>query len=122
MWGGELYEYPNQVVNIKNRLYEFSGLVPHMTLPFEGERYSIVYFSVKPYKINLPDATNQALLDDCGFCPLPAKVKERPRTDLLENAANILENEFHISKEHIGDWTNKSIPSVINRTPKSTKN
>ena len=119
--GGELYEYPDKITNIKNRLHEFSGLVPHMTLPFEGERYSVVFFSLRPYKIPLPEKTHQALLDDCGFSPLPAKVKERPRTDLLETAAGILENELHISKDHIGDWTNKSIPSIINKTPKSAK-
>ena len=60
--GGELYIYPDKIVDIQNKLNEFDGLYPHMTLPFEGERFSIVYFNLNPYNIKktYPQASGAA--------------------------------------------------------------
>jgi hypothetical protein len=113
--GGELYQYPREVLDIKGRLVECKGLLPHMTLPFEGERYSVVYFQLNPKKKPLPPE-HQQLLEECGFYPLPTeRVTDRPRTDLLPEAASILEREFGLSREQIGDWTNESIPSSLRK-------
>lgn len=45
--GGKLWQYPNREINTHNRLQECDGLLPHITLPFEGERYSLVFFNSK---------------------------------------------------------------------------
>jgi hypothetical protein len=65
--GGELYQYPRDVLDIKGRLVECKGLLPHMTLPFEGERYSVVYFQLNPKKKQPPPPEHQQLLEECGF-------------------------------------------------------
>jgi hypothetical protein len=110
--GGCLYQYPRQLLDIRGHLEECCGLLPHMTLPFEGERFSIVYFCINPRKIRPPSLDQQQFLDECGFYPLPAERRlETPRVDLLPEAARILEDEFGVAKEEIGDWTNKSISS-----------
>jgi hypothetical protein len=114
--GGELYQYPRDVLDIKGRLVECKGLLPHMTLPFEGERYSVVYFQLNPKKKQPPPPEHQQLLEECGFYPLPTeRVADRPRIDLLPEAASILEHEFGLSRQQIGDWTNESIPLSLRK-------
>ena len=109
--GGQLYMYPRTVLDIKNHLQEIDGLLPHMTLPFEGERFSIVYFTLRPCQSSAPNPASQALLDECGFSRLPkTRSKEQPKRKLLEEAATILEHELHVPRDCIGDWTNRSIP------------
>jgi len=48
--GGELVvEYPdgNKVHDCKEKPCYFDGTVKHYTLPFQGDRYTIIYFSLK---------------------------------------------------------------------------
>ena len=36
---------PGRVLDIKHREVRFDGNLPHMTMPFDGVRYSLVYFT-----------------------------------------------------------------------------
>tara|TARA_Y100001973_G_C5172768_1_gene320075 strand:+ start:165 stop:929 length:765 start_codon:yes stop_codon:yes gene_type:complete len=45
MNGGNLYIHGVGTVKTKNKFIFFNGNVPHMTLPYSGKRYSIVYFT-----------------------------------------------------------------------------
>ena len=44
--GGELWTADRGVLPCSNELRLFNGNQPHCTLPFKGERYSLIYFSV----------------------------------------------------------------------------
>jgi len=109
--GGELWQYPNVTLRIKNRLRPCDGRLPHITLPFEGERYSIVYFTMKAQAAP-PAPVERALLRSCGFrAPNQNSSDDRAtaRSDLLPHAAHILRKEWGLHKSYIGDYTNKSL-------------
>ena len=105
--GGELWQYPDVVLDIKHKLSECDGRVPHITLPYEGERYSLVYFTLKATKRPPPPPEEVQLLLQCGFdTPQPISERTKPRVDLLEAAAGILMSEYGLSSDYIGDYTN----------------
>ena len=86
--GGQLWQYPGDILNIAAKLTECDGLIPHVTLPYEGERYSLVYYFIKARR-DEPTPENAAFLKDLGFssvldCP-PSPGD--PRGDLLKEAA-----------------------------------
>ena len=86
--GGELWQWPGDILDIHDNFQLSDGLLPHATLPFEGERYSIVYFCIK--ELRAPPCVEDArLLNDLGFWPMEARpVKAgRARLDLLKLAA-----------------------------------
>ena len=111
--GGELWEYPGKVLRIRNRLKVCHGCLPHITLPYEGERYSIVYYNLSPNDRRLPSRSSVAMMDKLGFY----RVTERPprtilpRADLLPEAARILRRDLGLSPAYIGDYLNKRISS-----------
>jgi hypothetical protein len=114
--GGQLWQYPNRTLNIHNKLKECDGLLPHITLPFEGERYSIVFFNSKGNRAG-PSHEDRRFLTSLGFgIPSKRQVCESPRTDLLESAYKTLRS-IGVSKKFIGDYNNdknrpaKSLPS-----------
>ena len=89
--GGELWQWPGDVIDMHNKFQLSNGLLPHATLPFEGERYSIVYYCVRELR-TLPCDEDRKLLEDLGFWGLdsrPPKVG-RARIDLLRTAAEEL--------------------------------
>ena len=89
--GGELWQWPGDVIDVHNKFQMSNGLLPHATLPFKGERYSLVYYCVRELRA-LPSDEDQKLLRDLGFWDLtnrPAKTG-RARTDLLKTAAEQL--------------------------------
>jgi len=45
MKGGNLYIHEAGTLKTQNKFIFFNGNVPHMTLPYSGTRYSIVYFT-----------------------------------------------------------------------------
>ena len=45
--GGDLWVYPGTTESTRDRWVSFDGRVPHCTYPFEGERYSIIFFASK---------------------------------------------------------------------------
>ena len=89
--GGELWQWPGDVIDVHDKFQISNGLLPHATLPFEGERYSIVYYCVRDLR-ELPCDEDQKLLESLGFWSLasrPTKVG-RARIDLLKAAAESL--------------------------------
>jgi hypothetical protein len=111
--GGELWQYPDTVLKILKRPTLCHGSLPHITLPYEGERYSIVYYNLATQDSRLPNKETVALLDYLGF----SRLAERPerslpaREDLLPDAARILRRELGLSSAFIGDYLNRRIPS-----------
>jgi len=47
---GELYVHGLGKVCVRNTWYKFDGNCPHLTCPFDGERYCIVYFSTAGFE------------------------------------------------------------------------
>jgi hypothetical protein len=89
--GGELWQWPGDVIDVHDKFQISNGLLPHATLPLEGERYSIVYYCVRDLR-ELPCDEDQKLLEGLGFWSLasrPTKVG-RARIDLLKAAAESL--------------------------------
>ena len=43
--GGELYVHGRGKLNIRYQCSEFDGNEPHATCPFEGERFTVIYFT-----------------------------------------------------------------------------
>lgn len=63
--GGELYVHGVGKVDIQNRWHEFDGNVPHLTCPFEGMRYSLIYFTNQSY--GLVSTIDVARQHELGF-------------------------------------------------------
>jgi len=91
--GGELWQWPGDILDVHNNFQLSDGLLPHATLPFEGERYSIVYFCIKELRAP-PCAEDARLLNDLGFWPMEARPAKagRARLDLLKLAADKLDD------------------------------
>ena len=94
--GGELWQWPGDVLDIHDNFKLSDGLLPHATLPFEGERYNLVYYCVK--ELRAPPCDEDAkLLNDLGFWPMEARPLAnkagKARLDLLKPAAAKL-NDF----------------------------
>lgn len=62
---GELYVHGVGKVNVHNRWQMFDGNVPHLTCPFEGERFCVIYFSNQSY--GLVPSADVAYQHDLGF-------------------------------------------------------
>ena len=89
--GGQLWQWPGEILDIHMKPTMCNGLVPHATLPFEGERYSLVYYSVKHLR-GSPDIYNANYLKQLGFWPISAKPPAgKARPELMDEAAEMLE-------------------------------
>jgi len=66
--GGELYINNRGCVNTEKKLVLFNGQEPHMALPYEGKRYSFVFFTSVSY-LTLPREKRERLAS-FGY-PLP---------------------------------------------------
>ena len=107
--GGQLWQYPDLVLDIHNRPQLTNGLLPHMTLPYKGERFSLVYFNMCGNRaaMSTKDDEYLRLLGFHGIAKQPI-AKPRPRADLLDEAANILRKQG-VSKRAIGDYRNQDM-------------
>jgi len=109
--GGELYQYPATVLDIREKPVSCNGLLPHITLPFVGERYSLVFFTLK---VRHKAAAGETLryLRKLGFHPnnrrRDAACLGHDRRDLLPDAARRL-RAAGISRKYIGDYENRNI-------------
>jgi len=112
--GGDLWQYPGTQLRVKDRLVPCEGRLPHITLPFEGERYSVVYFNMKGDRTG-PEPGQRRFLRHCGFHKPPKVPVDAvgARTDLLPVAARLLRKHWGLSKAYVGDFTNKSLRPVI---------
>merc|ERR1711904_713390 len=59
---------PVQILDIRNRLVEFDGTLPHMVKSFEGTRFTVVFFTHSSWR--RAKATTMRELKAYGF-PLP---------------------------------------------------
>jgi len=69
--GGDLWQFnpstwQGDIFEIKYNPTECNGLLPHATLPFEGERYSLVYYCLQSWR-QPPKGDDALLLKDLGF-------------------------------------------------------
>lgn len=121
--GGELWQYPNTVLRIHGKLRQCHGSLPHITLPFEGERYSFVYYNLAAKVAKEPSPETTAVLDALGFWrPDDRPTRTLPaRQDLLADAARILRKEYGLSSKFIGDYANKTIPSETEKRRQTRK-
>ena len=72
--GGDLW-YNGTVFPTLNRALYFDGNLPHMTVPYTGERYSIVCFTLKSWVSSKDKIGHCAQLRSLGF---PAPVNRLP--------------------------------------------
>ena len=85
---GQLWQLPGDILTIAAKPTECNGLVPHVTLPYVGERYSLVFYCIKATRAE-PLPQDATFLQSLGFNsvherpPYPGK----PRADLLKEAA-----------------------------------
>ena len=91
--GGELWQWSDdgqgEVLSIKDKPTECNGLVPHVTLPFQGERFSLVYYCVRTSR-KPPNPADAEFLRGLGFKSveqIPKCKSSPPRHDLLPFAA-----------------------------------
>jgi hypothetical protein len=112
--GGDLWQFPDTQLRVKDRLVPCEGRLPHITMPFEGERYSVVYFNMKGDREG-PESGQRRFLRQCGFHKPPKVPMDAigARTDLLPVAARLLRKHWGLSKKYIGDFTNKSLRPTI---------
>ena len=114
--GGDLWQYPGKVLEIRDRLMECNGCLPHITMPFEGERYSLVFFNIAG---NRPPCTlvDKIFLRRLGFYRLSERdtCEYGARKDLLHDAARILRRNYGLAMKYIGDYENKTIKPPFSR-------
>ena len=60
--GGHLYVHGIGMVNVHERFYEFNGNVPHLTCPFKGDRYCIIFSPVSH-----TDSARRRISDICNL-------------------------------------------------------
>ena len=77
-----------RVANIKEKWLGFDGNLPHKVLPFQGRRYTLVFFSkLRGWSVGLtPDSKHAKVLLDLGF-PLPVK---QPNVKSLMHSSDLL--------------------------------
>lgn len=108
--GGKLWVYPGRTMDVARGPCKMNGLLPHVTLPFKGRRFSIVYFKIKGSLLPASEEKQRAMRE-LGFAS-PHVIKScdgKERRDLLPLAAAKLKGI--LSRREIGDWKNASLPS-----------
>jgi hypothetical protein len=93
--GGKLYVHGQGMLDVRRRFCEFSGNVPHLTCPFEGERYCLIFFVNQSYaRLRAKDVK---FLQSIGFnWPAPGLSKDGfgPKAPKLLAAAAALPREL----------------------------
>ena len=85
--GGQLWQYPGDILTIAAKPTECDGLIPHVTLPYIGERYSLVYYCIRTTRAE-PSPQDAAFLESLGFNSVHERPPSgKPRGDLLKEAA-----------------------------------
>ena len=93
---------PGDVFDIHNKFELSDGLLPHATLPFEGERFSIAYYCVRDLRAP-PCDEYRKLLQGLGFWDMTARPTKpgKARMDLMKVATEKLQ-------EYIDRLTNEA--------------
>ena len=118
--GGDLWQFPDTRLTIRNRIQVCDGRLPHITLPYEGERYSLVFFNMRSVSRPGPSADRLRILRACGFRRPPVTESQGHRADLLPLAAAILRKEHGLSTRYIGDYTNRTLKKQIMKVRQRT--
>ena len=99
--GGDLWQFnpstwQGDIFEIKNNPTKCNGLLPHATLPFEGERYSLVYYCLQSWR-KPPKEADAALLKDLGFWSMDDRPAcyQVPRRHLIPLAKRQLNAFLH---------------------------
>jgi len=87
--GGELWQYPGDVLEVHCKPTKCNGLLPHMTLPFEGERFSLVYYCINSSR-SPPTEENRQYLQDLGFWSLADRPEPGRPQPLMDKARALL--------------------------------
>ena len=87
--GGELWQYPGDVLEVHCKPTKCNGLLPHMTLPFEGERFSLVYYCINSSR-SPPTKENQQYLAELGFWSLDERPQAGSALPLMDKAIALL--------------------------------
>jgi hypothetical protein len=115
--GGELWQYPDCTLDVRAPV-KCDGRLPHMTLPFKGERYSLVFFNLSGNH-QAASPADALCLQELGFGRPETRpeTKAAPRKDLLPQAAALLTGRGLV----VGDWQNSGIKSTVcvNRSRKT---
>ena len=113
--GGDLWtlESPNPL-RIKGKLRRINGNIPHVTLPYTGERFSLVYFTLQGKSVT---GIYASLLKKIGFNLPKTQVKKEsiPLSyyAFKDFAAKVFKAEGR-DVSVLGDYNNKNIKSSSN--------
>ena len=69
--GGQLWTFDQGPLDVKNKWVSFDGNLPHGTLCFSGNRYSLIFFTVKHHESILP--FHRQRLVELGFSLPPVR-------------------------------------------------
>lgn len=113
---GQLWTWPDDVIDIKNTAQIIDGTYPHMTLPGgKGKRFSLVFFRQSQILRN-PVVTEgtQDFLNEIGLSDMkyiqPDSACTKPHGYLLPEAAEKLKNRG-VTKIQIGDFMHTKTPT-----------
>jgi hypothetical protein len=65
--GGALWVEGTGAVDVRHRWHDFDGTRDHKTLDFEGERYSLIYFTHESALYHAPGGAQRAGLEALGY-------------------------------------------------------
>jgi len=107
--GGSLYVYEQGVYDVNRNFVAFDGTVPHMTTPFRGIRYSLIYFTDRC--VDRASQEQIAALELAGFRPPPESVlrkmkKNREKESKLQS--RLRDAEFFLGSN--GGSVNGKLP------------
>jgi hypothetical protein len=116
--GGRLWtaERPGELLDLRGRGRRIDGNFPHMTEPSEGERYTIVLFTMRDRtRAPLPQAAYTQYLA-LGFPPITGRTPPGViRRDMLPEAAATVKRLHGFTDAAIGDYRNRTLPAYLGR-------
>jgi hypothetical protein len=87
--GGELWQYPGDVLEVHYKATNCNGLLPHMTLTFQGERYSLVFYCINSTRAP-PTQENLAFFKSLGFWGLGDRPMPEKAWPLMDKARALI--------------------------------
>jgi hypothetical protein len=112
--GGRLWtmERPTELLDARGRGVLFDGNLPHMTEPSQGERYTIVFFTMRDRTRAPLSPDDDAVYRDLGFPPITGRTAPgRVYRALLPAAAALVKRLHGFDDDAVGDYGNASLPT-----------
>ena len=94
--GGGIYCYGLGVLNVKNRLHEFVGALPHMSLAASGTRFTIIWFVPTYWERANPYC--REYLKQLGFTIPSATTEPRFLVTSIQKARNVCDCEYQFCR------------------------